>query len=124
MNGEIILIVGGVFNAAFAVFHAFFWKLFGWKEDLAKLTSLNRAVMQILNLCLTFVFVIFACISFIHAAELQTTGLGRSLLLLMAVFWYLRAVEQIWFFGLKKPRSLVFFLIFVIGGSLYAVALL
>ena len=80
--------------------------------------------MQVLNLCLTFVFVIFAYISVAHRAELVTSGLGRSLLLLIAAFWYLRAVEQIVFFGLRKPLSVVFLLLFLVGGSLYAVALL
>ena len=124
MSSESLLAAGGILTAAFAVFHLGFWKLFRWKTDLAKLTALNRAVMQVLNLCLTFAFVIFAYISFAHASELLDTGLGKSLLLLIAVFWYLRAIEQIWFFGLRKPLSVVFFVVFIAGGSLYAAALL
>ena len=115
---------GGVLTAAFAVFHLFFWKLFRWKLDLAKLSSVNRAIVQILNLCLTFTFVIFAYLSLAHTAELLATNLGRSLLFLIAVFWYLRAVEQAVFFGLRKPVSVLLFVIFLIGGSLYAMPLL
>jgi hypothetical protein len=118
------IIAGGVFSAAFAVFHLFFWKLFRWREALAKLTSLNRAVVQVMNLCLTFVFVIFAYLSLAHAAELLSTGLGRTLVVLIAVFWYLRALEQIVFFGLRKPLSIAFLVVFVIGGLLYTIPLL
>ncbi len=69
--------------------------------------------MQVLNLCLTFVFVIFAYVSIAHAGEMTSTPLGRSLLLLISLFWYLRAAEQIWFFGLRKPLSILFLLFFL-----------
>lgn len=115
---------GGVLTAGFAVFHLFFWKLFRWNWDLAKLTSVNRAIVQILNLCLIFAFVIFAYLSLAHTAALLATDLGRSLLFLIAVFWYLRAVEQVVFFGLRKPVSIMFFVLFLVGGSLYALPLL
>lgn len=124
MEPNALIFAGGLFSAAFALFHLFFWKLFRWRTELAKLTSLNRAIVQVLNLCLTFVFVILAYVSFVHPTELSTTGLGRSLLLLFAVFWYLRAVEQVVFFGLRKPLSAVFFVLFLVGGSLYALSLL
>ena len=79
---------------------------------------------RILNLCLTFVFVVFAYLSLVHSVELLSTELGRSLLFLIAVFWYLRAVEQVIFFGLRRRLSILFFVIFLVGGSLYAVPLL
>lgn len=123
MRHEALILAGGMFNAAFAVFHLFFWRLFRWKTELARLTSLNRAVVQVLNLSLTFVFVIFAYVSFAHVPALLTTDLGRSLLFLIALLWYLRAVEQIVFFGLRKPLSAAFFVVFVIGGALYTVPL-
>lgn len=124
MSAEAMILAGGVFSAAFAVFHLFFWKLFRWKTELAKLTALNRAIVQVLNLCLTFVFVIFAYVSFAHTQELLGTELGRALLLLIALFWFLRALEQIVFFGIRKAVSVVFFLLFLAGGCLYALPLL
>ena len=124
MRPESLVITGGILTAAFAVFHLLFWKLFRWKTDLASLTSLNRATVQILNLCLTFVFVVFAYLSLVHSSELLATELGHSLLFFVAVFWYLRALEQVIFFGLRKPRSILFVMIFLFIGSLYAVPLL
>ena len=124
MNAEALILAGGVFHVVFAVFHLFFWKLFRWRSELAKLTSLNRAIVQVLNLCLTFVFVVFAYVSLVHTSELLSTALGRSLTVLIAASWYLRALEQIVFFGLRRPLSVVFFLVFLVGGTLYAAALL
>ena len=124
MNPETLVVAGGIFTAVFALFHLFFWKLFRWRADLATLSSVNRAIVQILNLCLTFVFVVFAYISIVHSVELVSTELGRSLLFLIAVFWYLRAIEQVIFFGLRRRLSVLFFVLFIVGGSLYAVPLL
>ncbi|MDH3670553.1 MAG: hypothetical protein OES46_05245 [Gammaproteobacteria bacterium] len=124
MNAETLILIGGLYNLALAVFHLLFWKLFNWKQDLASLTPLNRAVVQILNLCLTFVFLVFAYISFFHANELLHSKLGRSLLALMAIFWFLRAIEQIIFFGLRRKASIAFLILFLIGTGLYSIPLI
>jgi len=122
MKSETAVMIGSLFNLGFAVFHIFFWKLFHWRKDLASLTVINRGVMQILNLCLTFAFLIFAYISAFHTAEMTSTALGRALLALIAVFWLLRAIEQIIFFGLARARSLGFFAVFLAGALLYGFA--
>lgn len=111
---------GGVFNLAFAAFHVLFWRLFNWDRDLAKLNAINRAVMQILNLCLTFIFLAFAYLSFEHAEELLGTRLGNALLTLIAFFWLLRAIQQAIFFGLRHRLSSALFGLFLVGASLYA----
>lgn len=114
-----LIYIGGFYNSAFAVFHLFFWKLFDWKNDLRNLTRVNRGVMQILNLCLTFVFLIFAYVSFAHASELLMSGLGKTLLFSIALFWLLRAIEQIVFFNLKTRASILFFAAFLSGSMIY-----
>ena len=122
MKPELLIWSGGLFHVAFVVFHLTFRKLFRWDTELAKMTSLNRAVVPVLNLSLTVVFVIFSYLSLMHAPEMVQTELGRTLTLAIAVFWYLRAVQQIVFFGLRRTPSLVFFLVVVCGGTLYALA--
>ena len=120
MSASQAVLLGGVFNTALFVFHVFFWRLFNWPEGLASVSFINRAVMQILNVCLMFVFGIFAYISFFHADEMLGTTLGRVLLVLIAAFWFLRALLQIVFFGLKRPVSIAFFMVFMTGAVLYA----
>ena len=121
---ETLVRLGGVFCIGFVIFHLAFWRLFDWRRDLASLSFLNRAVMQVLNLCLTFAFVIFAVVSLLHTEDLLGTDLGRTLLALIAAFWIFRAVLQPVFFKLRRPLSVAFFLVFVIGGLLYAWPLL
>jgi hypothetical protein len=118
---ETVLIIGSLYNLLFAVFHLLFWKIFKWDMELSKLSFLNRAVMQVLNLCLTFCFLLFSYISFFHTSELLTTGLGHAVLVGIAVFWLLRAAEQVIFFKLKHWGSIVFLLTFIGGALIYAI---
>ena len=124
MSSQSLVIAGGVYHLLLIVFHLAFWKLFDWKQDLASLRFLNRAVMQVLNLSLTFVFVVFAYISLFHATDLVTTPLGRTILILIGLLWLFRAGEQVVFFGLRKALSVAFTLFFLLGSALYWLALL
>lgn len=119
MTPDISIKLGALFNIAFVVFHAFFWRIFDWKRDLRNLSFLNRQIMQVLNLCLMFAFLIFAHVSLLHTAEMTGTALGRSLLLLIAVFWLLRAVWQVVFFRLDRLLSVAFMAVLVLGAALY-----
>jgi hypothetical protein len=124
-NWAIVLIIaGGVFNLGFAVFHLTFWKVFRWKEDLASVSRMNRGIFQIINLCLTFILFFMAYVSFFHIDNLMNTGLGMAVLIAFALFWFLRMVEQIVFFGFKKRISVFFTILFLLGCLLYAVAAL
>lgn len=118
---ESLIKAGGIYNMALVVFHLLFWRIFNWKQDLRSLSFLNKAITQVVNLSLSFVFVIFAYISLFHSAELLSTELGNSLLVLMALFWIARAVMQIVFFKLEHWVSVVFLVYFLAGAVLYGV---
>lgn len=118
---ELLIKAGGIYNIVLVIFHLLFWRIFNWKEDLRSLSFLNRAIMQVLNLSLTFAFVIFSYISLVHTKELISTSLGQSLLGFIALFWLARSVEQVVFFKLKNWRSIAFLVFFLVGTVLYAV---
>ena len=118
---ETLIKAGGLYNIILIVFHLLFWRIFNWKDDLPSLSFLNRAIMPVLNLSLTFVFVIFAYISLVHSNELLSTSLGRSLLMLIAVFWFARAMMQVVYFKLQHWGSLAFVLYFLAGAVLYCI---
>jgi hypothetical protein len=120
-SSEAMVIFGGVFNLGFAIYHLMFWRLFHWKEELALLGRLNRSVVQIINLCLTFLLLVMAYVSFFQRSELLQTNLGHTILIAFALFWFLRMIEQIVFFGFKKKMSVVFTLLFLLGGAVYLV---
>ena len=118
---EFLIKAGGIYCFGFVIFHLMFWRLFNWGEDLKSLSFINRATMQVLNLSLTFAFVIFGYISLFHSRELLETALGHSLLVLISLFWLLRAIEQVVFFKLKHWASAVFLMVFLAGAVLYGV---
>lgn len=124
MNDSQFLIAGGAYHLTIAIFHLFFWRIFHWKEDLASLTRVNRSIVQILNLCLTFVFFAAAYLSFFHAAELLSAPLGRAILASIALFWVFRLILQVVFFGARHRLSILFIVIFLVGAALYLLPLL
>jgi hypothetical protein len=117
-----IILLGGFYNIAFAVFHLLFWKIFKWNKELKRMNYVNGNILQILNLSLTFVFIIFAYISLLYTNELISTQLGKVLLKLIAFFWFFRALQQIYFFGLKNIISAALFILFLTGSLIYLIS--
>ncbi len=121
---NMLLSIAGYYCVAFAIFHVLFWKIFRWKADLQRLTDVNRAIMQVLNLCLTFVFLFIGIAVILYQPDFLETKLGTFILASMATFWILRAAEQIIFFGLKSIVSSFLFGMFLIGGGLFLIPVL
>jgi len=118
---EILIIAAGFYTIGLIVFHLLFWRIFDWEQDLKRISFLNRATMQVLNISLMFAFIIFSYISLAHTTELLTSSLGHSLLVLMALFWFARAAQQIIFYKLNHWVSWAFLLLFLSGSLLYAI---
>ncbi|MCB9209558.1 MAG: hypothetical protein H6609_09260 [Ignavibacteriales bacterium] len=119
MSNETILYLGGIYNVILIIFHLSFWKIFKWEKELKRMNFLNGNVYQILNISLTFAFVIFAYLSFFYNNELLSTPLGIITLKLIAFFWFFRALQQIYFFGIKDKISFLFFIGFLMGALFY-----
>lgn len=118
---ETLIKAGGFYNIILVIFHLFFWRIFNWEQDLRSVSSLNRSIMPVVNLSLTFVFVIFAYISLVHSTELLTSPLGNSLLILIALFWLIRSLLQVIFFKLDHWLSSAFLCYFLAGAALYGI---
>lgn len=117
-----LIYIGGIYCLIFAIFHLAFWKLFDWKNDLPKLKSVNRGVMQVLNLRLTYVFIVVAFLSFFFADDLINTKLGNVVLGAVSIFAVMRAIEQLIFWKIEKI-GVAFFFIFLIGAGIFAIPL-
>lgn len=120
---ELVVRLGGLHSLGFALFHLAFWKLFDWKRDLARNSLANRAILQILNLRLIYVFVGVGVACFVFAHELVATPLGRALLGFMSLFWVGRAIEQFVFLRIDDWRVHVLTALFVLGAVLFAAPL-
>ena len=120
------ILAAGVFNGVLAAFHISFWRLFNWPRSLSDSGNVNRGVTQILNLAITYLFVLCALMCFLYPAELAMTALGRFWLVAMSGFWLARALIQPPFFGLRHVLSLTLFGVFILGavihGAVWAIA--
>jgi len=116
---ETLIFAGGAYTVALIIFHMLFWRIFKWPETLASLNFVNKATMQVLNISITFIFFIFAYISFAHTQELLNTKLGNSLLVLISGLWLFRAVQQVVFYKLKHKASVGLTIFFLLGAFLY-----
>lgn len=87
-----LLRVGGVWNAFFALFHGL--SAYGIQRA-PGLDPAVRALLQMLNAGVILVLVFAAFVSFARGRELLTTGIGRATSVLVALFYGVRAVEEI-----------------------------
>lgn len=122
-TAELLVRLGGVHSLGFAAFHLAFWKLFDWKRDLARNSTFNRAIMQILNLRLVYVFLGMGALALAFGRELPATPLGRALLGFMALFWVGRMLEQFVFLRIHDCRVHLLSALFALGAALHAAPL-
>lgn len=124
MNDHTIILLCGMYSLGFAVFHVMFSKIFGWKEELEKLSANNKAIMQILNRRLIYFFVFVAAACFIFPEELSTTTFGHFFLIGMSLFWLGRTVEQVVYVKSQHPLAQLLTYLFIIGTILFAIPVL
>lgn len=122
-NPNAWLILAGLHSFVFAVFHTAFWRLFSWRSQLPRLTPVNRGILQVLNLCLTYFFAAFGLLVLMYRSELLMSPFGRTFLAVMSLFWVIRLVLQLVFFSWRHWASVLLSVLFAIGAILHAVPL-
>jgi hypothetical protein len=115
MDKDIITILCGVYSFLFALFHTGFWKLLHWNTELQKISTPNRGVMQILNVQLIVVFLLTAVLCLFFTKDMYTTGMGKTYLAGMSLFWLIRFFQQ--FIFLRMNNKLIHFLTIVFAAG-------
>ncbi|MCX6236915.1 MAG: hypothetical protein NTY07_05035 [Bacteroidia bacterium] len=123
MNKTLLLDLCGIYNLAFAIFHLFFWKLFKWNHDLKRNSVGNRAIIQILNIRLIYIFLLMAFIYFFYPQQLMETELGLVLLIGFLGFWVGRTVEQFIFLRVKSKMVTILTIVFFFGITIHLLPL-
>ncbi len=107
----------------FALFHLGFWRLFDWPRTLQATTLPNRAILQIANVQLVWVFTGVGLLCLLFPDDLAGTPLGRALLAGMSAFWLVRLAGQFVWLRLHHPLVHVLSLLFALGAVLFALPL-
>jgi hypothetical protein len=119
-----IILLCGLYNIGFAIFHIAFWKIFHWDNELKKLSFANKGIMQILNVQMIYYWVFVAIACFAFPTELLTTKFGNFFLIGNSIFWLLRTIQQFIFLRANHIAIHILTFIFMIGALLFALALL
>lgn len=119
-----IIILCGLYNIGFAIFHIGFWKIFHWDSELKKLSFANKGIMQILNVQMIYYWLFVAIASFAFPTELLTTKFGNFFLIGNSIFWLLRTIQQFIFLRANHIAIHILTFIFMIGALLFALAIL
>ncbi len=94
---ELHLKIIGVLLIALGLLHAGFPRYFAWKTELARLSLINRQMMQAHTFFIALTVILMGLLCLTSAADLTGTPLGRRVALGLAVFWTTRLLVQ--FFG-------------------------
>lgn len=121
---KMFLLACGFYNIVFAGFHIMFWKIFKWNEDLQKNTVGNRAIMQILNIRLIYIFLLIGFIYLLLPEQLMETRLGLVLQIGMLGFWVGRTIEQFIFLRIKSKMVNILTVVFIAGVVLHILPIL
>ena len=114
-----MLLIAGLLDLGFALFHAAFGRLFGWPERLAPSGSLNTAITQTLNAMLTFVFLAYGATLIWQAGQ---GSIHPLLPLLGGAFWGLRLALQFIWFDLKPWSSKLITAVFAVTTVVHLLA--
>lgn len=110
---KILLRTGGAINLLFVLFHLAMVKPIG--EALTPLSPDIRATVSSFNMNMAFILLVFAYLAIFHWRDLLTTRLGNITAIAISLFWFLRGVNQIVFYGLTAASMPLFGLCLVFG---------
>lgn len=101
---KICIYFGGFLSLLMFLLHTKFYKLFGWKNELSKVSEIQGKILYTIHLALLLLFLVFGLISFVYANELaKSEGLAFGICLGYSLFWLWRSVWQVTYF--KIPKS-------------------
>lgn len=115
MSKDWFIYACGIHALGFAIFHAFFWKIFRWKTGLTQISKPNKAILQIANVQLIYFFTFITLICFCFSEELHTTMLGKVFLAGISLFWLIRFIQQFIFLRINHWMNHTLTILFLIG---------
>ena len=102
MIAEVLIYIGGSYLLLWAFTHFYFPKLLDWGNALSTLDDFNRILVLIFSKLLLFFYLGTALI----ARDLLDTDIGLAILIFLALYWLVRALLQVQYFGFRKANTL------------------
>ena len=87
--------IAGALLLLLAAMHVFLPRGLGWKDDLARLTLVNRQIFLVHVGFIVLILVLFGTLALAYTEELTRPGrLPRAILGGLTLFWFLRLLTQ------------------------------
>jgi len=94
---EIHVKIIGALLIFLSMIHVIFPKYFNWKEELARLSLVNKEMMIIHTFFISFMVLLMGILCITSSSELVNTPFGKKIAFGFAIFWFVRLLVQ--FFG-------------------------
>ena len=104
MSLDAVVYVGGVVQLTSGLVHIGLSKTLDQEEAVPD--ELYRITLLIFSKLLLVFYLGTACICFFYTKELTTTSLGSALLVFLSLYWFMRAVLQVQYFGFRRANDL------------------
>ena len=103
LTHEMLLVhlhAGGLVMASLVVVNLFVPARFHWREEMSRLSLVNRQIFQVHAVFLVLILALFSALLLTCAsALLEPTRLSRAILIGLTIFWALRMVMQWCFYS-------------------------
>lgn len=91
-------ILGGLF-LFLSVLHIGFPRYFDWKQNLASASLVNRQMMHVHTGFIALTVFLFGVLCLTSAHDIVTTPLGKRITMLLACFWTVRLLVQLFWYS-------------------------
>jgi hypothetical protein len=110
-----LLYASGSMALASGVLHCLFWVMFDWAEELPRLSAMNAAIMQVINIVCIFTMLFQGIASFILARKQGAfTWTEKLVVLFIGGFYFLRAAFGFPLFGFSVTEAVVVLICLVV----------
>jgi len=92
---ELQLRLSGGLLILLALTHVLFPRRFGWREELPRLSLINRQMMKVHTFFIALTVFLMGTLCLSSARELIATALGRRVAGGLALFWFVRLLVQL-----------------------------
>jgi hypothetical protein len=105
MTISLMIQIAGGLMIFLALLHIDFPRRFAWKEELARISLLNKQVMEVHTFFIAFIVLLMGVLSLTSANLLATDVLGSRICWGLFAFWFARLVIQFAWYSPKLWRG-------------------
>lgn len=99
VSNKLLVTTGGLLLVILGAFHATFWELYDWDNELINLSQDNESLVQMMNICTICYLLLVGFILLICRSDIMDSRVGRLLMLSLSVFFAVRFILEFLFPG-------------------------